>query len=201
MQVVSATSMRERAGDGQFWKRFALGSAVGYVYAVLGFSLVYAVLGYVGTMIRYPPENVFWGIAGFILGVPHLFVMSFIVGIVMGLMPMLKMLPIAAISTLGLQTRKAGTIITGAVLAVFMGGPVALGRMIEKASDGVLVACYAGAGAMFALAMWRFCLRHYNAPDEKAVPGWFRRWWRASSLVTKMAMAAAAVVFIALFGL
>lgn len=66
---------------------------------------------------------------------------------------MLAMLPVAAIAALGLQTLKAGTIITGAVLAVLIGGPVALGRVIENAGGVVLVACYAGAGAMFALGV------------------------------------------------
>lgn len=201
MQIVSATAMRERGRDGQFWKRFALGSAVGYVYAVFGLALTFAVLGVVGSMIRYPPDGVFSGVAAFVLTVPHILVMSFIVGIFMGLAPMLTMLPVAAIAALGLQTRKAGTFITGAVLAVLIGGPVALGRVIENVGGVVLVACYAGAGAMFALALWKFCLRHYNASGEKPGPGRFGGWWRGRSLVTKLAMAAGAVVFIALFGL
>lgn len=140
MQIVSATPMRERGRDGQFWKRFALGSAVGYVYAVFGLALTFAVLGVVGSMIRYPPDGVFSGVAAFVLTVPHILVMSFIVGIFMGL-------------------------------------------------------------AMFALALWKFCLRHYNASGEKPGPGRFGGWWRGRSLVTKLAMAAGAVVFIALFGL
>lgn len=197
--MFSLAEMRFRARDGLFWKRFAIGSAVGYVYAVFGLALTFAVLGTVGTLIRHPPDGILWGIAAFILTVPHIVVMSFIVGIFMGLALMLTMLPVATIAALGLQTRKAGTIITGAVLAVLIGGPVALGRVIENVGGVVLVACYAGAGAMFALALWKFCLRYYNAPGETPVPGRFMRWWRARGIASKSAIVVVGLLIVAFF--
>jgi len=197
--MFSLAEMRFRARDGRFWKQFALGSVAGYVYAIFGFAAMFGVLGFVDTTIRYPPDSVFWGVAGFILTVPHLIVMAFLVGIIMGVLPILTMLPLATVAALGLQTRKAGTIITGAVLGALIGGPVTLGRMIEKASDGVVVAGSAGAGAMFSLALWQFCLRHYNARNETPASGRFMRWWRSSGLVTKVATVIAGVVVVAFF--
>jgi|GEM_PF-3727522 len=203
MQIVSAASMRERVGDGLFWKRFAIACMVGYFFAIFGFSLVFGLLGFLQNTIERPPENVFWGIAGLVLVVPHIVVMSFLVGISMGAIPTLAMLPVALISALALRTRKAGTIIAGAVLGVLPGAPIIVGsfRALVQPLGVTLTLCCAGAGAMFALAVWKFCLRHYNAAGEKPVPGRFRLWWRARSLATKLAMACATVVFIALFGL
>lgn len=198
--MFSLTAMRVRARDGTFWQRIVSATVMGYFYALTGFSLVFALLGFLSTAIKYPPDGIFWGVAGFILVVPHIFLMMFIVGIIAGVQIMVGVFPMVLILGLGLTTKKAGTIIVWAVLGALLATPLVLGSIDKLAKEEGLVQllCCVGAGVMFALTLWRFCLRYYNAPDEAPQRGRFMQWWKSRGIITKLAVLAA-IPFVVFF--
>jgi len=197
--IVSRAELKDRLGSRAFWRRAAMSLLAGYVYAALGFSVALSLFGTVVNTVRYPPENVFWGIAGFLLTVPHLVITSFLFFLVLAALPMLMMQPVAVVSALTLRTGRTATLIFGTAIGAIVGTPIALERLPQNLDDLATAISCAGAGAMFALAVWQMCLKHYVPHHPPVKPGRFAAWWRSLNLPMKFGLTLGCVALAVFF--
>lgn len=197
--VVTRPELKERFGSWAFWRRTALCLLVGYLYAAFGFSVAFALFGTVVNTVQDPPESVFWGVAGFILVAPHLAIMSFLFFLVLAALPMLMMQPIAILSALTLRTGRTATVILGAAIGAIVGTPVALERLPERLADMAMAVSCTGAGAMFALALWQMCLKHYVPHHPPVAPGRLATRWRSLNLPMKFGLALGCLALVVFF--
>lgn len=184
--VVSKDEFRARIREIRFWFRLLATIGLGHIYGALGFAVVISVLGaVVGIFVGPYPGSVLWGAAAAVFSLFHLTSIVFMFMLVSMALPTVLMSPLVVASALVLRTNRRETMIYGALVGLFIGWPVALMIYENAAADtGTLLGC-AGAGAMFALALWQLCLRPYVPPGRQSLSGATGRWWASQSAVAK----------------
>lgn len=183
--VASRQELKERLRSRAFWLRTLSSVAVGYVYAAFGFAMTVAILMVSTTLITHSPENLFWGVVAFIFGIAHMLSLTFPAMLVFMAKPTAALLPVVIGSALVLQTSRRATVLYGAGVGLFIGWPVAVLLFQKEAASGRVAAASGGAGAMFALGLWQFCLRHYCSADPNTTPGRLARWWASLGISAK----------------